>query len=111
MNYLRRFNEEMDNESEILETIRDICLDLTDDGLKYEIRTKRGVITVRYGGDSVVVIYGRFFGGDEVDSTIRRLENYLKSEGIYGKTNYSKVGGYSSSDIFDSAYISFNLIR
>ena len=79
MKYLKRFNESVDeyNIEEIIQTIKDILLPISDMGYEISVveNNKEFVIRVVSWGDQSLLIT------DEVKEEFMRMKDYLQSEG------------------------------
>lgn len=77
---------------EIIETIQDICQDLTDDGFSYSIVSSEDStfhlffwISIHKSNSLGHILW---FNVKDIQHVVDRLEGYLKSEGIYHETRY-----------------------
>lgn len=113
MKYLKLF--EGINRQEVIQTIEDICLDITDDGFKYKFYIDDPVVIIgKSFGDirnSSIIIFPKKLGllvkYSHLEKFVNRVEKYLQQEGIYVKTYARDEFGdwIYAKKIFSNEYI------
>ena len=67
MRYLKRFNES--SSDEVIENLKDICLELTDNGFFYYLNPKSPI--------EIEIRKGKVFKWSEIADVVERLKDYL----------------------------------
>ena len=133
MKYLKNFNESIIIDDNILEDIKDICLELEDNDFQviyveiphYDLttfvgKTKKKLIDIEYGVaiskpsiPQALIKFGRHpmffskFNPSEVNDVVHRIRNYMNSIGYRTKVEYQLEHNYVLSKR-DSNYHRWN---